>query len=539
MTVRGRLAAAIGDLIATRETEVAEASPPIRRAAASATMGAAATPSPARRRRARAQRLAGDQRSLFGEILDWMFAPLLLLWPLSVAITFLAARSLADAPFDRSLRDRAVVLGQQVLFIEDSSRISLPRAAFELLRADDREPVMFQVTDAQGNLVAGEQGLPPPSIYDFPEPGRVKLRTADHRGTEVRIAYTYVSPVRMSHSASRVLVQVAEPLDQRNQLANEIIKGVIFPQFLILPLAVALVWFGLSRGLAPLKSMQQRIRARRPDDLSPLDMHDTPEELVPLVDSFNDLLRRLNQNLATQRRFLADAAHQMKTPLAGIRTQAELAERQTDAAERARSLSQLSRSSARAAHMVDQLLALARTENIESAAPFERTNLAAIARDAVADRAPLAVERNIDIGFESDGDAWVTGRPVLLAEMLDNLIDNALRYTPGGGIVTTRIRRLDDGILLEVEDNGRGIAPVDREFIFERFYRVLDAQTEGSGLGLAIVREIVAQHDAWIEVRDGLPWPPERGRGTGTAFVVHFPAAPVVGQQQSFDRFLS
>src|SRR5690606_1196209 len=242
----------------------------------------------------RAERLAGDQRSLFGEILDWMFAPLLLLWPLSVAITFLAARSLADAPFDRSLRDRAVVLGQQVLFVEDRSRITLPRAARELLRADDGEPVMFQVIDSHGSLVAGDEGLPAPSIYDFPEPGRVKLRTADYRGGEIRIAYTYVAPIRLSHSTSPVLVQVAESLDQRNHLANEIIKGVIFPQFLILPLAVALVWFGLSRGLAPLKAMQLRIRARRPDDLSPLDAHDTPEELVPLVDSFNDLLRRLN-----------------------------------------------------------------------------------------------------------------------------------------------------------------------------------------------------------------------------------------------------
>ncbi|MFA7503076.1 MAG: sensor histidine kinase N-terminal domain-containing protein [Burkholderiaceae bacterium] len=525
MSLRARLAAAVGDLIATRESEPTEFTEPAPAASRSPRAPSPAPPVPGRSWR-RAPRAAGDQRSLFGEILDWMFAPLLLLWPLSVAITFLAARSLADAPFDRSLRDRTVVLSQQVLMVEDRSRISLPQAAHELLRADDLEPVIFQVKDSRGDLVAGEDGLPAPSIYDFPEPGRVKLRTSEHRGTEVRIAYTYVSPVRMDQRSSPVLVQVAEPLDERNRLANEIIKGVLFPQFLILPLAVGLVWFGLSRGLAPLKSMQQRIRARRPDDLSPLDVQDTPEELVPLVDSFNDLLRRLNQNLSTQRRFLADAAHQMKTPLAGIRTQAELAERLTDPAERVRSLSQLSRSSARAAHMVDQLLALARTENMESAAPLQRVNLAAIAREAVADRAPLAVERGIDIGFESVGDAWVMGRPVLLAEMLDNLIDNALRYTPGGGIVTTRIHRLDGAIEIEVEDNGRGIPPVDREFIFERFYRVLDAQTEGSGLGLAIVREIVAQHEAWIEVRDGLPWPPERGRGTGSAFVVRFPAAP-------------
>ena len=525
MNGKGRLASAFGDLLATRESEpeLPSIAPPRPR------RGIA----PARRHRGRARRLAGDQRSLFGEILDWMFAPLLLLWPMSVAITFLAARALADAPFDQSLRDRAMVLGQQVLLVGNQDRVALPRITGELMRAADGETVMFQVADARGAIVAGEPDLPMPAILELPEPGRVKLRTDEYRGGEVRIAYTRVAAPTMRDSAGPMLVQVAEDLDQRKHLANEIIKGVIFPQFLILPLAVALVWFGLSRGLAPLKTMQMRIRARRPDDLSPLDARDTPEELVPLVESFNDLLLRLNQNLSTQRRFLADAAHQMKTPLAGIRTQAELAARQADPQERARSLSQLSRSSARAAHMVDQLLALARTENIDAAAPFERTNLAAIARDAVADRAPLAVERGIDIGFEAQGDAWVTGRRVLLAEMFDNLIDNALRYTPDGGIVNVRIRGLEDEVEVDVEDNGRGIAPVDREFIFERFYRVLDAQTEGSGLGLAIVREIVAQHDAWIEVRDGLPWPAERGGGRGTSFVVRFPASPQPSGRQS------
>lgn len=518
MSRKGRLATAIGDLVATRESE-----PELPIAASPQPRPGVA---PTGRHRGRARRPLGDQRSLFGEILDWMFAPLLLLWPLSVAITFLAARALADAPFDQSLRDRAMVLGQQVLLVEDRGQAGLPRVAGELMRAADGDTVLFQVVDARGALVAGEPNLPMPTLQELPEPGRVKLRTDEYRGGEVRIAYTRIVPLGVDDDTAPILVQVAEDLDQRKHLANEIIKGVIFPQFLILPLAVGLVWFGLSRGLAPLKAMQMRIRARRPDDLSPLDARETPEELVPLVESFNDLLLRLSQNLATQRRFLADAAHQMKTPLAGIRTQAELAARQTDPEERARSLAQLSRSSARAAHMVDQLLALARTENIDAAAPFERTNLAAIARDAVADRAPLALERGIDIGFEAQGEAWVTGRRVLLAEMMDNLIDNALRYTPEGGIVNVRIRRLEGEVEVDVEDNGRGIAPADREFIFERFYRVLDGQTEGSGLGLAIVREIVAQHDAWIEVRDGLPWAPERGRGRGTSFVVRFPANP-------------
>src|SRR5690606_31683291 len=317
MSRKGRLATAIGDLVATRESE-----PELPIAASPQPRPGVA---PTGRHRGRARRPLGDQRSLFGEILDWMFAPLLLLWPLSVAITFLAARALADAPFDQSLRDRAMVLGQQVLLVEDRGQAGLPRVAGELMRAADGDTVLFQVVDARGALVAGEPNLPMPTLQELPEPGRVKLRTDEYRGGEVRIAYTRSVRLGGDDDTAPFLEQVAEDLDQRKHLANEIIKGGIFPQLLILPPAVGLVWFALSRGLAPLKAMQMRIRARRPDDLSPLDARETPEELVPLVESFNDLLLRLSQNLATQRRFLADAAHQMKTPLAGIRTQAELA----------------------------------------------------------------------------------------------------------------------------------------------------------------------------------------------------------------------
>jgi two-component system sensor histidine kinase TctE len=469
-----------------------------------------------------------EQRSLFGEILDFMFAPLLLLWPLSVAVTFLIARSLADAPFDRALDDRTEALAQQVLVASERVVVELPRAARDFLATDEEDVVYFQVVGSRGKVVAGEADLPRPGLYDFPIPGQVRLRTATFRGDQVRIGYMYID-VGEGEEMEPVLIQVAETLDKRTRLANEIIKGVIFPQFMILPVAVLLVWFGLSRGLAPLKSLQRRIRDRDPDDVSPIDPRRAPEEIAPLVDAFNDLLERQNAIVAAQKRFIADAAHQMKTPLAGLRTQTELAMRERDPAELRRSLAQIAASTDRAAHLVSQLLALARTENLRESATLGPLELDAFAREVVSDWVPAAIELGIDLGYESqraqwDGDgheasARIAGHPLLLRELMNNLIDNALRYTPRGGSVTVRVVADGRRVLLEVEDSGPGIPDGERDLVFERFYRVLGTGVDGSGLGLPIVREIAAQHGATVEVDDARPGetPP------GAQFTVSFP----------------
>jgi two-component system sensor histidine kinase TctE len=469
-----------------------------------------------------------EQRSLFGEILDWMFAPLLLLWPLSVAVTFLVARSLADAPFDRALVDRTEALAQQVQLSTDRSAVVLPRAARDFLEADDLDANYFQVIGPRGRLAAGEAELPRPGLYDFPQPGVVKLRTANFRGTDVRIGYVFLDAMA-GDEVGAVLVQLAETLDKRTRLANEIIKGVIFPQFLILPLSLVLVWFGLSRGLAPLQSLQDRIRRRAPDDLSPIDPRGAPEEIAPLVDAFNDLLLRLGQSVGAQKRFIADAAHQMKTPLAGLRTQSELALRERDPAELHRNLEQIARGSQRAAHLISQLLALARTENQRDETALMAMDPVAFAREVVADWVPAAIARGLDLGFEAavaprsgrSAPAPIAGQPVLLRELLSNLIDNALRYTPRGGAVTVRVVGSAEVTDLEVEDNGPGVPEADRTLVFERFYRVLGTGVDGSGLGLAIVREIADQHGATVEVVAAHPGhdPP------GALFRVRFPAA--------------
>lgn len=451
------------------------------------------------------------QRSLFGEILDWMLVPLLLLWPMSIAITYLVAKSIANQPFDRALDDNVVVLAQQVREANGKVVAQLSHSARDILRADDVDNVYFLIVGPHGEYIDGDRDLPVPPVEEDRSPGgTVQFRNDTLRGSEVRIAYMHVDLRRNRQGRSAAnephtaLVQVAETLDKRAHLANEIIKGVILPQFIILPIALALVWFALSRGLSPLAELQQRIRARRPDDLSPIESGQVPEEISPLVRSLNDMLERLSQSIEMQKRFIADAAHQMKTPLAGMRMQSELALRENDPAEVHRSLEQLSKSSESATRLVNQLLALARAENqTPESKPFVPVELSELARNAVHDWVQTSFTQRIDLGFEQPGHPiMVQGNPVMLRELLSNLIDNALRYTPEGGSVTVRVRTnaVEEQAILEVEDTGPGIPPAERSHVFERFYRILGSNAEGSGLGLSIVREIAQQHGAQVEI---------------------------------------
>ncbi len=503
---------------------------------------------------------AREQRSLFGEILDWMLAPLLLLWPMSVGLTWLVAQGIANKPFDRELADMVRVLSKQVAVHNINGRklttFALPVGASEILRTDDGDSIYYQVTGLRGEFIAGERALPPPAEAERAALGDLHWRDDSLRDDGVRVAYVWVDVPGVPAGAAP-LVQVAETLGKRSRLATEIIKGVILPQFVILPLAVLLVWLALARGIAPLNSLQQRIRRRASSDLSPIDERDAPEEVAPLVRAINDLLARLDQSIRTQKHFLADAAHQLKTPLAGLRMQAELAQRDIDAGHgdartMKRSLQQIALSSQRAAHMVNQLLAMARAENKEQAARQRPLNLPRLAADTVKDFVPRALEKGIDLGFESPelapGKApahgaqptvatlAVQGHALLLRELIRNLVDNALQYTPAGGLVTVRVAAdpAKPGVLLQVEDSGPGIAAAEREQVFQPFYRALNTEGDGSGLGLAIVREIAHQHHAEVLLEEaGLhprPYspddlaPPKAAAGGGARFTVRFPA---------------
>lgn len=446
------------------------------------------------------------KRSLFGEILDWMLTPLLLLWPISLALTWLVAQNIAGKPFDRALEYNVQALAKLVVVKQQQVIFSMPAPAREMLRADDSDMVYYQVIGARGEFLSGEADLPQPPVEKKPVNGEVRLREDVMRGEDVRIAYTWVD--MDVPGAIPLLVQVAETLEKRKKLATEIVKGVMVPQFVTLPLAVLLVWLALVRGIKPLAQLEKRIRARRPDDMSPLDESAVPEEVAPLVSSINDLLSRLKASLATQKRFLADAAHQLKTPLAGLRMQADLAQRETDAEELKKSLKQIGRASIRATHTVNQLLAMARAETTGRSLAQHPIDLAYIVSEAIQDTLPHAFEKQIDLGYEGpeQGEAAssVQGNATLLKELVRNLLDNAISYTPAKGRVTARLLtdRFSGVIVLLVEDTGPGIPEAERELVFQPFYRALGTNVDGTGLGLAIVQEIAQQHGATISIDD-------------------------------------
>jgi two-component system sensor histidine kinase TctE len=473
------------------------------------------------------------QRSLFGDILDWLLVPLLLLWPLSVVVIWLSAQAIANRPFDRELGETVRTLARGVTVVAGRggampvARINLSDAATAILRGERTDSFFFQVLGTRGEHIAGDRVLPVPDDAPLAD-GEVRFRDDELDDRPVRVAYLWV-PMSAAPEAEPPLVQVAETLDKRSQLATEIARGVMFSQFAILPLAVMLVWFALMRGLTPLDVLQRRIRARAIGDLSPIDERAAPEEVSPLVAAINDLLARLDRSIGAQKHFLADAAHQLKTPLAGLRMQAELAQRDAESGDVRsvkRSLEQIARSSQQAAHMVNQLLSMARAEDTGEARRVKPFDLAELATEVVRDFVPRALAKGLDLGYEGPtaGNAAaprIVGESVLVRELIRNLVDNAVQYTPGGGTVTVRLLPDPYGhvAVLQVEDNGPGIPESERELVFQPFYRALGTEVDGSGLGLAIVREIAERQGGSVAIEPTHP----RAVSPGTRFSVRLP----------------
>ena len=447
-----------------------------------------------------------------------MLAPLLFVWPLSIVVTYHYAMSVAANPFDQSLREKALAISRQVHFVGDQHpTVNFSRSAHALLRADETDVVYYHVISSEGKLIQGDRELPVPiPMRKPPVPeNKVGFRDAELGGEELRIAYTLVtSPEAPS---DWVLVEVGESLEKRSQLINQIVASVILPQFFIVPVVVVLVWFGLAQGLRPLRFLKSRIASRSEHDLSPMTVRRLPEEIQPLVEAFNDLLDRMRDNLEVQQRFIADAAHQLKTPLTALKTQAQLAMYEDDPGALRGSLQRIGSSVDRASHLVSQLLTLARAESTGDKRAEERVDLADLVREVAKEWVLTAAQKHLELDFEAPAHgAPVFGNSFLLREMVSNLIDNAIRYTPGTvaapGQIHVRVMdvresphltQTDEGALvkrpsrwavLEVEDTGVGLTEVQAELVFERFFRVDDAKTSGSGLGLPIVREIAAYH---------------------------------------------
>ena len=471
-------------------------------------------------RSAAGNRPSGQPNSLFGEILDWMLAPLLFLWPISIIVTHNVADSIANQPYDRALADSVRALARLVTVEDGKVAVHFPAPPRALFRADQDDVVYYQVANESGEVITGDRDIawtaPPAKVL----PEEVLYRDDVIQGEEVRVAFQFLRPWPEPVSPL-VLVQVAETRNKRSDLASRVVTGVLLPQFAIIPLAVVLVWVGLTRGIAPLNRLQSLIRRRRPTDLSPIAPASVPEEVRPLIISFNDMMARLEENLQAQQRFIADAAHQMRTPLTGLRMQTELALLETDPEALRSSLAQIARSTERAGHLINQLLSLARAEaSFEKLYAVEPVDLRNVLRDVAQELFPRALVKNIDLGVEGTGDALIVeGNAVLLREMIKNLVDNAIKYTPPGGSVTARTRHAGAPIF-EVEDTGIGIPEADRERVFERFYRVLGSSEDGSGLGLPIVREIAELHRATVSLN-------ANPAGQGTLVQVVFPRGAV------------
>ncbi|MFH1817181.1 MAG: sensor histidine kinase N-terminal domain-containing protein [Pseudomonadota bacterium] len=462
--------------------------------------------------------------SLFGEILDWMLAPLLLLWPISIAATNHVASYIANQPYDQALADNVASIMRLVSIDGDRVTVNLPASVRTLLHAEDTDMLFYQVVGPNSKLLHGDREIPWPNLPLQVEERKILFRDDRIEADNVRIAYAFI-PVKSG--LPPVVVQVAETLRKREELSSRIISGVLLPQFAIIPLAVILVYLGLTRGIAPLHKLRDRIRRRRPTDLSPIPVYPVPDEVRPLVVAFNEMMGRLEDNLQAQQRFIAQAAHQMRTPLTGLKTQTEIALSETDPAQMRLALQLIAESTDRASHMINQLLILARAEaSHEKLHRVVPVDLDALARDVAGEWVVRALAKQIDLGFEGNGaPLMVSGVPLLLRELLANLVDNAIKYTPRHGCVTLRVRG-GNRVVVEVDDDGIGIPLEESANVFERFYRVLGTDVDGSGLGLPIAAEIAELHQARIELLSGT-------KGRGCLFRVSFPERPRAAGQRA------
>ena len=423
---------------------------------------------------------------------------LVLLLTLDGAASYFTALHYANLVYDRWLIDSTRSLAQAVRAEHGLIEFDLPRVALEIFQFDEVDKTYFKVSSESEGFIGGDAALPdvaPPNI------GGLRLTFANVHGKRVRLVSTLIAPGRPEDP---VMVSVAETLVKRSTLTREILLGMAAPQIALLGIALLLGRIGVNHGLKPLTDLAEQIEARGQNNLSPVPQSGLPREARVLVARINELLERLSNALRAQKRFVADAAHQLRTPLAAVLLHAERAERATDVMSEREALGALHRSVERAARLSAQLLALARTDPEAIAAiELKPVDLTALARQVGEEWVRRALERDIDFGLVvPDHPVLVRGDERLLSEVLSNLIDNALRYGGSGGHVTLMVEA-GSPTRLAVQDDGPGIPPEERSRIFERFYRVHNSDSDGCGLGLSIVDEIARLHNATVEVSSG------------------------------------
>ncbi|MBL8483301.1 MAG: sensor histidine kinase N-terminal domain-containing protein [Rhodocyclaceae bacterium] len=457
-------------------------------------------------------------RSLRGKLLLWLLPPLVALLALDNWLSYRSTVRFAGSAYDRSLLGAARAMAEGVGYRDGVLIADIPYSAFEMFETHVQERVFYSVRNEQGDLITGYDGLPgpprPPAKAETPV-----FYDAQFHGEPIRVV---ALPKRLydPQRSDVAIVQVAETTDARQELARSVLNSALLRSVAIVAASISLVWFGIGRALSPLVALREAVRRRRAHDLTPIDDTTVLREVRPLVAAINHHTGRVAAVLAAQERFIADAAHQLRTPLAVLKTQAEFLLRSRDDARRDEAARALLSSTDHAAHLVTQLLTLARGADDTPRESFGPVELNALASEMLLELSRIALDRNMDLGLEAASQpAVVEGNANQLRDLLANLVDNSLRYTPGGGTVTVRIAQADGEICLEVLDNGPGIAAQHRERVFERFYRVPENTLPGSGLGLAIVQQICRAHRATISLGSGLG-----GKGLGVQ--VSFPAPP-------------
>ena len=314
-----------------------------------------------------------------------------------------------------------------------------------------------------------------------------------------------------------LLIHVAEQIEVRDALARSIATNMARPLWLALPLLAMLIWWAVGHGLRPLTRLTDEISQRAPDNLAPLNTIATPAEVTPLIDRLNQLFHRIDSTLENERRFTADAAHELRTPVAAIKAQAQVARGATQDAEREHALAQAIAGCDRATHLIEQLLTLARLDNI-APGTAETCALADIAAATLADMAPAALDHDVQLELLDHGTSPIEGLPALLAILLRNLIDNAIRHTAPGTTVTVEVSTSDDRPCITVSDDGPGLPAEELQKISQRFYRALGTAASGSGLGLSIVQRIAELHHATLSFSSN-------AEKSGLKVAVRFPPA--------------
>jgi two-component system sensor histidine kinase TctE len=447
--------------------------------------------------------------SLRARLLQWLVITLMAVNVAAAAAAYWLAWMPAQSALDQSLADAAWALVPHVKETDSSVELRLSQQAEQILRVDHLDEVFFVVRDMAGHTIAGDRDFP---ALQLPDKSKSWIAYGSRmRGEDVRVI-----SLRTQVGGETVLIGAAETRIKRQEIRLRILLSLLALELLLVILIPIVVWMVLKRGLQPLRDLESNLEHRSSDDLSPLPLLNAPVEIVPFIRAMNELLNRVQGSARARQDFLANAAHQLRTPLAGFKAQLEwLRTHHRDDTETAESTSLMLASTERMARQVNQLLALARSEPGDfERRRLEQLSLDALVAESVQQFVEEALKKNIDIGFDLQP-TRVAGDRFLLRDMIDNLVDNAIRYSPNGSSVTVSCLHVEGHGILMVEDSGPGIPESEKERVFNRFYR-LDQSQQGTGLGLAIVRDIARDHDAVIELSPG----PD---GKGTVFVVRFP----------------